>query len=493
MTVTNAVGDASGKIVFPVIGNTNYSDTFLAFRPGQVENKHHAIDIFGPKHSLLVSPVDGMVTYVGYPQDPWGWNLTILGNDGYRYEFIHINNDTPGTDDGTGGPMHAYAPDMKVGNRVVKGQFIGYLGVSGNAENTPPHLHIEMIKPEYVDYEIYRDIPLAGFENPYPYLVNAIHIANPVTYPALSGEGLPFGPHVNRQLSLAAGSFSGSGKKTEYVVGVGPGSAPQVRIFNANDSVRDWGFFAYNTSYRGGVNVATGDIDGDAIDEIATGTNEGSTTHVKVFRQNGSTVSSFFAYPGYYTGVNVALDDLDNDGETEIITGTGYGSTSHVKIFTKDGIVKNSFFAYPGYYTGADVATGDVDGDGKKEIITSTSKGSRAHIKIFDTNGKIKYDFFAYGQGFFGGAQVAVAQIDPATQKLEILVAPRFEGGPDFRVYDEKGVLLNYSGQLSDRAAPWEAWWSGTYDIAGLETNDKATIKVGTGDNRRSSVRSIQF
>ncbi len=50
-------------MVFPVIGNTNYSDTFLAYRAGQVENKHHAIDIFGAKHSTIVSPIDGTVRF----------------------------------------------------------------------------------------------------------------------------------------------------------------------------------------------------------------------------------------------------------------------------------------------------------------------------------------------------------------------------------------------------------------------------------------------
>ncbi len=127
--------------IFPVIGSAYFSNDFNAARSG---GPHHATDIFAAKLSPIVTPVNGTVYYVISPQASWGYSVGIRDSGGFEYNFLHMNNDNPGTDDGAGGEMHAYAPDMKVGNRVEKGQLLGYVGDSGNAENTPSHLHFEI-------------------------------------------------------------------------------------------------------------------------------------------------------------------------------------------------------------------------------------------------------------------------------------------------------------------------------------------------------------
>ena len=76
---------------------------------------------------------------------------TILlgGDDGKNTYYVHLNNDTRHRD-GQGGPEFAYAPGLKNGSRVKCGDFIGYVGDSGNAEDTEPHLHFEIHLGKYV-------------------------------------------------------------------------------------------------------------------------------------------------------------------------------------------------------------------------------------------------------------------------------------------------------------------------------------------------------
>ena len=168
-------------------------------------------------------------------------------------------------------------------------------------------------------------------------------------------------------------------------------------------------FFAYHKDFSGGVNIASGDVDGDGISEIITGAGPGGGPHVRIFDLNGTLKSQFFAYDSNFRGgVNVASGDLDGDGISEIITGAGPGGGPHVRIFDINGTLKSQFFAYdPKFSGGVNVASGDTDGDGRSEIITGAGPGGGPHVRIFDINGTLKSQFFAYDPKFSGGVNVA--------------------------------------------------------------------------------------
>src|SRR5207244_3072824 len=60
------------------------------------------------------------------------------------------------------------------------------------------------------------------------------------------------------------------GKIRLTAVGVGSGTTPQVKVYNPDGTLR-FSFLAYDSAFTGGVTVATGDINGDGMDDIITG------------------------------------------------------------------------------------------------------------------------------------------------------------------------------------------------------------------------------
>jgi hypothetical protein len=463
-------------MAFPIIGAANYTDSFFA---GRANGIHHAIDIFAPKHAAIVSATNGVITYVGYPQDSWGYQITIRDDDGFRYIYLHINNDRPGTDDGQGGPMHAYAPDIKEGSRVYRGQHIGYVGDSGNAETTSPHLHLEIVKPEYSGY----DVPLEGFVNPFTYLNSAQRLGVPATYPPLAGELLPYGNKVRAGVSLARGNLDVD-PESEMVVGAGSNGGPHVRVYDNDYSYFEKEFMAYDPYFSGGIDVAVGNVDGAPGNEIITAAGKGGGPHIKIFDVNGVLKSQFYAYDYRFAGgVRVATGDTDGDGEDEIITGILGQGGPHVKVLRSNGTIVREFMAYDPYFVGGvDITAGDTDGDGEDEIITSPGPGGGPHVKVFGGNAVLKSQFYAYDHRFAGGIRVSSDNVLDGQPNDEIIVIPWSSGGPQLKVFRANGSLQHQRYTL-------EVWWEGFYDIAASD----GEVVFGTGHNRRSSIRAYSY
>jgi putative cell wall-binding protein len=150
-------------LVFPVDGPHWFDDWFWAPRGGG--SIHHGQDIMADKMTPVVAAASGTIKYVNWSSNPNNIDparcctLVIDHDDGWQSWYLHLNNDTPGTDDGLGwGIVDGILP----GVWVAAGQHIGWVGDSGNAEDTDPHLHFELIDPHGV------------IVNPYMSLVNAI-------------------------------------------------------------------------------------------------------------------------------------------------------------------------------------------------------------------------------------------------------------------------------------------------------------------------------
>ena len=168
-------------IVFPVEGNVTWSDTYGACRSG-CSRAHEGQDLMGKKLQKLVACVDGKV--VSLRHESGGNSLYIEDADGWYYAYLHINNDTPDTDDGKNPIKWAFAEGLEEGDTVTQGQHVAYLGDSGNAESSGAHCHFEIRRPSA------RGVWSAQAVNPKP----SLDAAQPLSVAAFASTGpyLPF-------------------------------------------------------------------------------------------------------------------------------------------------------------------------------------------------------------------------------------------------------------------------------------------------------------
>ncbi len=143
-------------LVFPIVGSTYFYSGFGACRDN-CSREHHGIDImsYNWKGLPVVAAHDGVVTKVTHDEGNAGCSVRIRGRDRWETRYYHLNNDTPGTDE-VGFPCPAAG--IEVGTTVSAGQLIAYVGDSGNAETTPPHVHFELRMPNGHPVDPYRSL-----------------------------------------------------------------------------------------------------------------------------------------------------------------------------------------------------------------------------------------------------------------------------------------------------------------------------------------------
>jgi murein DD-endopeptidase MepM/ murein hydrolase activator NlpD len=115
-----------GRYLFPVAGPATFSNDWLYARPGG--RVHQGIDLFATRGTPVVAVADGSLFNVGY-NGLGGWRLWVRDTAGNTFYYAHLS---------------AYAPAATEGASVARGTVIGYVGDSGDAQGTSPHLHFEI-------------------------------------------------------------------------------------------------------------------------------------------------------------------------------------------------------------------------------------------------------------------------------------------------------------------------------------------------------------
>ena len=234
----------------------------------------------------------------------------------------------------------------------------------------------------------------------------------------------------------------------EFLVatGAGPGGGPHVKLFKANGAQEIASFFAFDPAFRGGVNVALGDLDGDGTSEIIVAAGPGGGPHVRVFDLSGHPIDkwSFFAYGASFSGgVHVAVADVNGDGDDEIVTAPGAGGGPHVRVWdiVNDApAVVAQTMAYDPAFTGGVFVSGIFLNAASDEqgILTSPGPGGGPHVRVFSSTLQPTAGFFAYDSAFTGG--VSVAAFDENGDGVDEIVTGALEGRGHVRTFASNGT-----------------------------------------------------
>lgn len=266
------------------------------------------------------------------------------------------------------------------------------------------------------------------------------------------------------------------------------GSKPIIAVLRGGQS-SSW--LAYAEGFTGGVDVAIGQLDASAGLEIITVPGAGGGPHVRMFNEIGALVGQFFAFDASVTtGLQVATGDIDGDGVDEITVASG-GVQPRARFFTGAGTLIREI-TLQGVTGDPRIAMGDMNGDGKDELIVSSSMGTPT-VFIYRADGTRLGQFLAYGELMHKGVFVTtVAQGD----RDVIVTGTGVGAGPHVRIFNGIGALVGqyFAGDAAAREGVRVAGWRTQAGVpvivsAGFELGH-AAIRLHTVDGTQTQTLS---
>jgi murein DD-endopeptidase MepM/ murein hydrolase activator NlpD len=128
LTAVPGLGYKPSHYVFPIDGGASYIDTYGANRNDVYDGWHHGDDLFAPLGTPVVAVARGTLSLVGW-NELGGWRLWLTDKKGNSFYYAHLAG---------------YARWILTHRHVRAGQVIGFLGRTGDAFTTAPHVHFEV-------------------------------------------------------------------------------------------------------------------------------------------------------------------------------------------------------------------------------------------------------------------------------------------------------------------------------------------------------------
>jgi murein DD-endopeptidase MepM/ murein hydrolase activator NlpD len=128
LTAVPSLGYRPSHYVFPIDGGASYVDTYGAGRNDIYDGWHHGDDLFAPLGTPVVAVARGTLSLVGW-NELGGWRVWLTDRKGNSFYYAHLAG---------------YARWILTHPHVRAGQVLGFLGRTGDAFTTAPHLHFEI-------------------------------------------------------------------------------------------------------------------------------------------------------------------------------------------------------------------------------------------------------------------------------------------------------------------------------------------------------------
>ncbi len=246
----------------------------------------------------------------------------------------------------------------------------------------------------------------------------------------------PF-PDFTGGVRVAVGDVTGDGIP-DVITAAGPGGGPVVRVFDGNSGVELASVLAFEPTFRGGLQVAAGDFNGDGVADIVLAPDSGGGPIVRVL--DGLTLApmaNFLALDeAFRGGLRVAAGDINGDGTPDLLVTAGAGGGPRVAgydgrtLTTAPARLFGDFFAFaPELRNGFWVAAGDADGDGFADVVLGAGAGGGPRVAVYSGRrlaagaGPVTLStFFAGDPTSRAGARVAAVDADGDGQ-AEVLAA----------------------------------------------------------------------
>jgi len=246
------------------------------------------------------------------------------------------------------------------------------------------------------------------------------------------------GDDVSDDGGLVDSEAIGGGEFAPLVVGAVASQYPEVVVVSG---VGDFSWMAYDSRFRGGISVDSGQLDHDSGYEVVTGALAGGGPHVRVFDVDGVLESQFFAFEkDYYGGIDVSVIDVDGDGIFEILVGENNGD--RVRVFSKFGEL---LYEIEVGHVG-ELSALDLDGDLRDEILFVDHDGI---VKVVSVEGSSMFEFVPFPG--VSGERVGVGAIGGDDGDM-IAVVLRDDYNSEVRVFDDIGALRSVFGVYSNSA-----------------------------------------
>ena len=246
-------------------------------------------------------------------------------------------------------------------------------------------------------------------------------------------------------------------------------STPLLRLVNPSTGAAIASTRVFESTFKGGMQSAVGDLNGDGKPEIVVVPGFGRVGEVVVYSQEIDAAgkvtlvkdSKYTIQPfgqGYRRGLDVTIGDFDGNGTSDIAVAKSSG-TGEIKVFatTLTGsqpltLYRSFTSSIPGSIAGVQLSSGDFGtftngattdataADGRMELVVASGRGIKPTIQVIDLSGtteKVVKTVSPYTAPYKGGLNVIAARFN-ADSLDDLFVAPIGGGTSKIQILDGK-------------------------------------------------------